>query len=528
MNIRRFLRRVRGVVAPAEDTAQMLSPGPGWGGVPTPDPDPVGSPGDVGYRTIPVMGWDIPPGLDVDEVIYFSLIETHQPTVAERALGVKSNVIGVRYSVDGAEWKYETRRRTNPQNGTPDTFFIGIDPAEFPDGKVEVRAIPVVSCGHSKVMQGDVLTGPYHSMILHMNAGGSLFAPRYWVASNGTGSDNNAGTKAAPFATLSKARAAIFTASGGVGVGGGRIRLRGGSYSLGDATENLMRSSGDRWLYIEAEPGEDVVFDRMHTNLVNFTGLNVSRLAVRGCRSTGDQVFVSKDASQYLLLEDHQHVGAGQQITGSFSGSLIGTGSFRWIWARRTTYKDARNGLRGARLIHDVHYERIGEDAFTGVRTGILSTSNIQDRGAANSGWAGAWHPDFMAFDVPRSGDTDHTQRNTLLYHCHGVDISAQIFFADTRPAAGQPDAAANIEGFGIVNCSVARRPATNWQAWFIGRPFKNGHINGLVLTGGGAMDFTSLVATYEDVVFDDVFTDGNVNGLSSHPEITVRGGNMV
>lgn len=519
------MARLMGSATPSLPAVQYLQAGGGFGGVVTPTPGPTGDALGVGYNTHPVMGWDAVPFLDVTGEVLVGVIETHAPTNAERANGMKSNVVGVQFSVNGGEWVFEERRRTNPQSGAPDCFYVGLRASDFADGLVEVRAIPIVSTGHHKVMQGDDVTGPYHSMFFNMNGYGGLFtATRFVDQASGSDTLNDGMSYGAPFKTMSKARASIFTASGNATVGGGRIVLKAGSYSLGDAVENSARSSGNRWLRVEAAPNEDVVFDRMYSLASDYTGLNVSRLAISGCQFTGAQRLRAKDETQWLYLEDFSFVGEGQQVTGAMGGSLIAPGVFRYIWADRGTYTDARSGLRGARLLNAVHYERIGEDAFSGVRTAICSTSVVQDRGAAN---IGSWHPDWFAFNTPRAGDADHTQRNTLFWHCTGVDINAELIFADARPTAGQPATAADIEGFGVVGCSIARRAATTWPAWSLERPQRNVHVRGLILSGGGQMKFDHATATYEDVVFDDVICDGGIIGLATAPQIVVRGGNM-
>jgi len=530
MNRAQLFRLVRGGQGtPPEPPAevQYALPGAGFGGVPTDTPEAAGAPGEVGYTTEAVMRWDTVPNQDVTGEIFVGLCADHMPTNAEKALGLAHNVLGVRYIVAGGEEVYEPRERVNPYTQAK-SFYIGLRANDFVDGRVELRAIPILSNGQHYVMQGDDVTAPFHSLFLNMNAGGGLFtATRYVDKANGSDTLNDGLTYATPFKTMSKARASIFTASGNVGVGGGRVILRAGTgYGLGDATENFERSATDRWFYIEAAEGEEVVFDNLFSTASDYAGINVNRVAIRGCKFTGDQRLQGKTA-QWLWIDQFEFVGEGQQIAGTRGGKLIGDGAFASYWATNGTYTDARNGLRSSQLLLNVNFERIGEDAITGFNAAINVRSAEQDRGAANSGGAGAWHPDFAAFNTPKAGVSDNTQRNRYMQNCSGVDIAAEIIFADPRPTEGDPASAADIDGFACVDCTFERRSGTVWTAWVLARPQRNVHVRGLTLTGGGQMAFGHDTASYDEVVFDDCYCDGTVNGLDIKPGIVVRGGNL-
>jgi len=111
------------------------------------------------------------------------------------------------------------------------------------------RCSAILRCRH--VSESILAVLLFLSMVCLVSCGGSIASTRrlYYVAPDG--SDKNAGTISAPFATLAHARdiARSYIASGT------KIKLRAGIYFLGETLQLDMRDSGEDW---SAFPGEQV------------------------------------------------------------------------------------------------------------------------------------------------------------------------------------------------------------------------------------------------------------------------------
>lgn len=507
---------------------QKLLPGTGFAGA-TPQPDAVGNPADAGYGAKITAAWGSPQFIDITGKYILTAIADHTPEAGKIAEGKYHNVIGMNFQAEGGPVTLVTDLSvvTGPISGRPElAYAIEIDAADFvaqwpSSGAREFRCWPELSCGQSVVMQGEDVSGDYHSLWLNMDANGTLFRDvRYVDIVNGV--DTNDGlTAGAPKKTVHSAKEAIFAnpASGGQ-VGGGEVVMlyNGGGYKAGDFTpQNFQRYTNKRWFTIRGAPGVTPIFDTQSIE-VNGSGWRIEGVRFVNCSFTGTQVLRNNNSNAThrakLLLENPTFVGEGQTVvpTAPGTGALIGP-TWQNIYVVGGNYSDAQNGLRSVTLAQAVHIDRIGEDMFSGSKSVQNCVADNLDRGV-NDGTGGKpqWHPDLYAFN------SDAPKENITLWNITATNIKGQGISADVS-------AVSDIISASIAKVSIAFT-APVWNAISFGRPTEMVHFRECVFTGGNSGNLKGTSFASESFYIDGCYCDA-VTAVKVGQVVVVRGGDF-
>ena len=525
MLIRNSLRYVGGDVPPV---LQKLLPGTGFGGT-TPTPDPVGSPADIGYADKITAAWSVPQFIDITGKYVLMAIADHIPENAKIAENQFHNVVGMNFQAEGGPVTLVTGLVTviGAISGRPELgYAIEIDAADFVEqwpvsGAREFRCWPELSCGQSIVMQGEDVSGVYHSLWLNMDGNGTLFRDtRYVDIINGVDT-NNGLTAGAPKKTVHSAKEAIFAnpASGGQ-VGGGEVIMLydGGGYKAGDFTpQNFQRYTNKRWFTIRGAPGVTPIFDTQSIE-ANGSGWRIEGVRFVDCAFTGTQNLRNNNANAThrakLLLENPTFIGEGQTVipTAPGTGALIGS-TWQNVYVVGGNYSDAQNGLRSVTLAQAVHISRIGEDFVSGSRSVQNCVLDNLDRGV-NDGTGGKpqWHPDLYAFN------SDAPKENITLWNIKATNIKGQGISADVSVVSDIISAS-----FTKVDIDLT---APIWNIISFGRPTKMVHFRECNLTGGNPGNLNGTGFTSESFYIDGSYSDGVTTVRSGQP-VTVRGGDF-
>jgi hypothetical protein len=183
--------------------------------------------------------------------------------VAFHASGIEK----VSFSVNDGPWADVYQMTVNARtagNGFDPTseYWSTLDARRFADGELEVRAIVHPVVGEPRVLQGRVASNDTmpqngeHSLFLHANALGTLATPSLYVRPS-TGSDQNPGTLAKPFATLERAMR-------GTPDGATVILLEPGTYSGNRHDDRAPTVNNTRWITVQPAEGlrrEEVIIN---------------------------------------------------------------------------------------------------------------------------------------------------------------------------------------------------------------------------------------------------------------------------
>ncbi len=436
-----------------------LQPGGGFAGS-TAVPDQVGDPTAPGASATSVARWDAIPSTTIR-------VPTNIGVTAFHMSGIQK----VSFSANGGPWVDVTSMRRNPQTSVWE-YFVTIDPVDFPDGPIEVRAIAWPNVGKARVLQGAFVgnesSGTY-SLVVWNNRGGTLPAAERWVSPTGT--DLNDGLSASkPMKTIAKAAASIQSAHGG-DAGGGFINLLPGQYSWSGARRDEFGAllpvlqANERWLTVRAAPGSTapVVFAANDSDGV----LPVRRVAVQRVQFAGARPSRAGSSSGSLIwLANCDLTGLGtnvdtQWIDTSFTGAFL----------TQTRIGNCARGITRGLFARDVHIGDIGWDAFYQVPQILNSSVRNAMRPEGQT-----WHCDIVQLCQTKPTNPNE---NVIIYGLRAYDCRAQGLFARAVPTAGAP----TWRNIAIVNCFLEFAQGSNhtsqwnvsvdhlliWNSGFIG-----------------------------------------------------------
>jgi len=363
------------------------------------------------------------PGANARAIARWDFVPYHTITAPANVGVVAFHINGIErvsFSANGGPWVDVYEMKRNPQTGVWE-YFVTVNPADFPDGLVEVRAVAYPTSGVPRGLQGpregNERNGD-HSMFLWTNANGTLKSTERWVST--TGSDTNDGlTAATAMRTIAKAAASIHVAQQG-NAGGGFINMLPGEYSWSGSGVDQFGASvpnpvtTDRWLTVRRAPGSqgDVTFS---------SGMTAGALATK-----------------LLAVESLRFIGSSPNRAGSTPNGLIWIGNcelrgantsdavqfidagFVGGYMTQTSISQCVTGVNRAFLIRDVHISQIGKDAVTTVPMVLNSTASNILRPLGQT-----WHCDVLQYSksaVPRS--------NVIIYGFKAFDNRSQGLIA--------------------------------------------------------------------------------------------------
>ncbi len=459
-------------------TGPYLLGGSGFA-APSVAPAQIGDPTLQGGTANAIARWDFIPYRTITEPVNVAV-------VAFQIGGIDK----VSFSANGGPWVDTTQMRRNPQTAVWE-YFVTLRPQDFPDGKIEVRAIVYPKRGVPRVLQGPregaERIGTY-SMVLWNNRGGTLPAQERWVSL--TGNDTSDGrTMQTAMRTIAKACASIHTAQAG-NAGGGIVNVMPGVYSWAGAAKDASGAAvpepvtTERWLTVRKAPGQtgDVRF----TSHTSEGAVRSKLLAVEGFHFENAQPSrAGSTASSLIWIGNCGLLGSGgsdtrQWIDSGYSGGIL----------THTKISNVAQGCTRGFFAREVHMEDIGQDAFMQVPLVLNCSLQRLVRPATQT-----WHADVMQF---MQGVQSPANENVIVYGFKALDCACQGLFVDTDLTVAGP----SWQDFAFVNyfCEFAQGTGHTCQ-W-------NASVNQLLLWNCSLIGGTTMIRSTDptgNLIYKDV-----------------------
>ena len=400
-----FMLIALAALSPSMASAQIifneLQAGSGWLG-PTEQPDAIGSPHMKGFTADAICRWDVVPFQTIDSPFDVGVVAFHM-----------NGIDRVEIAADGGEWMELTEPTLNKRTGVVE-YFATIDPADFEDGRVELRArVFPRNAGQPVVLQGEVsrysVWDGYHSMIVYTNANSTLQRPVRYVSPSGS-DDFGTGTRSNPFQTIFAAALDVQNDHGSAD--GATIRLEAGSYLWGGADGAFYPESDSRWITIESAPG--VARDAVRLDSVDTGGLKTRKVHLKDLTVDGIAM-TSVSGGICAIWVDNCVMEAGGRLDNHLF--LPPTTWASGIYLTRTTIREVQKAMSTVNFAREVLIHDIGSDAFKNAR--LVLNSTVRDIDNTDV----APHPDVLQF---HGSEFD----NIIVYGLKAVEnIDAQGIF---------------------------------------------------------------------------------------------------
>lgn len=456
------------------DPFPILQPGNGWSG-PTPQPDPVGKPGDLGYDAKAIARWDVVPYQTFDGDFHIGVVAFHM-----------NGIDRVEFAVDGGPWTPVHEMQLNPRTNVWE-YTVTLRASLFKkDGPIEVRAIAwPKTAGEPRVLGGEMDTDDAvkgeHSIFLNANANQTLPARVRYVSPSGSDSHGD-GTRTNPYQSIMKAARSIQDEQGD-NADGGTIYLMPGEHVLGTYSYSLLTKTEHRWLTVTRDPtaaADDVIITKGAT-----AGLRTRLVRVHNLRIVAQDsptVFrTPTPLEDYIWIDSCDLTGVSPHIGGFWVNGF--TGQF----VTDTNVKSCANGFT-ARLQRNVHINNLGSDAFS--NSGCVINSSVANINAGPTGF----HPDvFQIYGHPG---------NIIVYGLTAVEgIYSQGLFAGKNVP---------VNDVAFINCEVDNRvPGNVGVAFQFAGPTTHMYIRGTTIRGS-ALWRTDMGFSATNVVIEDSY---DING---------------
>lgn len=345
------------------------------------------------FAARPVAHWDVVPDQIVAQPFEVGVVAFHID-------GVK-----VEFRIDDERVHTADEPTLNPRTNVWE-YVYRFDPAKHADGPVTIDARAIALNDKDE-------TYGLRPLTLHANAGGSLTVDATTWVDAANGSDDDAGTKDAPFKTLAKAMQNTPA--------GGTIYLMPGTYE----SNGLRGGSGrDYWTTITAAPQVERDQVRITPGRPGTQRLKWTDLTLWTDHEGGYHPILSGEQGKHSVWLDDVTV---TNTKGRWAATTIAFGNRYVAYVTGGESVDIANGP-GARLIRDHHLRTITSDAWTGGGRLVVNCSAID----INPGDTGA-HPDFHQ---SYSRAPDWTE-DVILYNVRGYDcVSQGLFGSRLRNAA--------------------------------------------------------------------------------------------
>jgi hypothetical protein len=426
----------------------ILVPGSGFTG-PTPPPAKIGS-GSFS-NSLAIARWDVVPNQTIGGNLNVGVVAWHvNPVGIDR----------IEFSANGGPWLPVSAMSANPDTGVIEyvaTLQAGLFAA---DGAIELRAIAYPAVGLPRLLD---------SLMLNVNAHGTLPGLIRYVATTGSDTAGNGLGPGTAFRTVAKAAAAIQAVAGRAD--NGIIYLEPGSY---DSSPGAVSTSSG-WLTIAGDPSQPNsaavinAFSGARTKLQRFLNLTMTT-----------QV---KQAWQQPNWYDHCDLHASSwdddlRFFHAFSPAETGTDWRRQDYVTDCTFHDVRNPARDSFFNRNVRIRHIGEDAWSDATVVINGTESDVNLFSITG-----YHADVASFSGPGTDNvvwygirTVDADGNPAMIESQGLStsgnndvavVNCMILTDHQRPFWNDGRAAPSIHNYLILN-SVLGDPTNNpiWDSW--------------------------------------------------------------
>ena len=481
------------VTSPA-GSGGLLVPGSGFSGA-TPQPAVQGI--GTGSDAKAIARWDVVPYQTFSGSMNVGVVAFHIKEIAN-----------VSFSVNGGAWTDVTSPSLNPETNVVE-YWVTLRASDFSDGQVEVRAIVTPVVGIPRVLQGLIpwvpnsnttSTNGEHSMWLFADGADTLPKAEFYVSPS-KGNDANAGTAAAPVATLQKALTLASTNEGST-----VYLTEAGQYNPDRI--NSTQVANNRWV-----------------NVMPVSGLTREQVVIVGSSPTV-RVFprIRRIHWQNLTFRPDTYAYFNEFGYNSewFDNCLFKPGSFvanpDGYFTRSNTYFTGSTvdgfayGFCYSLLVRD----SIVKDSLDSFQRSQLVINSKVVRQRATAAQTAEHHPDFY--------QTWGDMKNVILYGVNGDDMdSTQVLFVN-QPLVTGPD----MTDAAFVDMNVKTYDING------GPPFSQfqGPINNVLLrnvivpnqTFSFRTDVTGVDRfTGKNIVFDQCQFYNTISQLNVPPGVTVK-----
>ncbi|MDZ4753053.1 MAG: hypothetical protein SGJ11_00975 [Phycisphaerae bacterium] len=386
-------------------TGLFLVGGSGFTG-PTPQPPAVGAPGSNGNTAKAIARWTIIPYQEAGDQLRVGVIAFH-----------RNGIDKVTFSADGGPWAEATSMTINPTTGVSE-FLVTLRASDFPDGKVELRAIAYPkAAGVPRVLGGAFQSAPNqappllgeYSTIVWTNAGGTVSRePRYV---SGQGSDESGdGTAAAPYRTLSRAAQVMQQQYGNVE--GCTIYCLPGEFDFEMKWGFTAAKADERYVTITVAPGvaRDQVFieeARPKTGKIRLSNVSLKTNAAGNFYTGFNDLRTTLWIENCKVTTLNGRYGSSQAVLQTCSQFVTES-----LWT------DAPDGPVGAILVRNCVVQVLKSDMVSGCQVVV----NVQG-GDIDPADTGA-HPDIYQMYRPNGGMDNH-----IVYGLRASNFLAQGLF---------------------------------------------------------------------------------------------------
>ncbi|MBX3177316.1 MAG: Ig-like domain-containing protein [Candidatus Hydrogenedentes bacterium] len=446
---------------------------------PTPQPDPIGDPGDFGIDAKAIARWDVVPYQTFDAYFEIGVVAFHI-----------NGIDRVEFSVNNGPWTAVREMTLNPRTDVVE-YWVGLDARDFADGPIEVRAVAYPVVGEARVLEGpqqsEKTSRGEFSLFLNTNANGTLPEIETYVSISGS-DDSGDGSEGNPYRSIMRAARAIQDASPLGMADGGTIFLEAGEYRIGTYSFALNTLTSDRWLTIRPKVnlpkgaarivGADA--GGLRTKLVRLDSLSVTPA------SSSDQNVIrsSGPLEDYYWVSNCELIGPGREVNGQWVSGIS------LVFVSGTFVTNSRDGLAGA-IVRNVRVESIGSDAFTGSDLVLNSSAFRLD----NTGTP--FHADVLQYF------TLLTIENKIAYGVSAESARGQGFFAGNE---------VSIKDIAFVDCSINNQLEPNISRVFqFAGPTENLYVLRCMFNGPANWRTDLSFSAHNVVVEDTIFTNGGV-----------------
>ena len=426
-------------VVDAVDLAILMASENGFYG-PTDQPDPIGTPDDLGHDAKAICRWTTVPFIEIKEKTNIGVVAFHRNGISK-----------VEFSVNGSSWSTVTEPKLNPQNSVLE-YFIEVDPALYADGLVEIRAIAYPNIGIPRVLQGlveNTVDEPYniangnHSMFVTCNANGSLKNDVLFASSDGSDITGD-GTETNPYQTIQGALSKLSSAKGDCD--GATLYLKAGDYAYTGPKFPAKIVTKNRYVTITTAPG----VAREDVRIVSATlgGLSTSMVCMRNLMFIGEvSMRTPSSLKSYAWIDRCKSYAGNHEIGGGFVAG-------GWLTASMTNCEAdmVRNCFRGATLILNCKGTRFSD---TPIGQDSLVVNSTLDEFIRNSNGD---HADVFHWFYTKPGNRE----NRIIYGLEVTRFGLQGWQVNPIRGGGQ-----RLDNVALVDVTISKDIVNAAGSWW-------------------------------------------------------------
>jgi hypothetical protein len=420
-----------------------------------------GSCNNICYNVI--TRWDVVPYQEFNSTFNIGIVAFHTEGINRIYFEASDGIHKKNFTV--------TQMTLNSQTDVKE-YWIPLNPADFNDGMVEIKAIVYPNVGNLAYLIGEcnqstALIG-YHSMFLWNNFRNTLENPVFYCSPNGIDDVSRSGNKTQPFRQPGFALGRMWYLSGQKSLRGGIIYLEEGDYEYkwqhaGTTWLPDEWNETDLWVTITPVSGAKRENVRFTTSGNDYYGMSVAWVKLEGVTLAPVDENQSWQCGHFgnarggVWFDNCVFTGPGDSIANSPFSNVD--------WARFWTNCYSENSMYGFHgstnvaslsMCRNCSTERIGSDHYKFVQVIINSKAGNLTWPEEHRAEPGAWHPDvWQAY-----GGEDDPITNYMIYGLNALSYNM-----------GQGIGPSNAKDLAIVNVYVDNRAegANNMQNLQIG-----------------------------------------------------------